>query len=312
MVENKFISRLLFIALMFCIQKQLVVCSHDCDELHHEYITPSGLLVIRSRKDDIFAITMKFMGGRGFVVEATDGRNVVHAVMTQHDRLLSCYISHQLPAVDDLLTTFVGSVYSRKDKECINLHDLVHDIGGKKSTRHKHLFSYSNFQYLLSRCQQQNSLHISQNPGKVLTRSVRERRSVSLILPETRWCGVGNMSTESQMYGNNIGVDLCCQEHDHCAYTIEGFTTKYKLFNYRFHTISHCECDDRFRTCLRATRSEPGDMLGRLYFHVIGMKCFIFQYDTECEERTWWGKCTKQRFTREFHAEIRGPLTYSS
>lgn len=76
----------------------------------------------------------------------------------------------------------------------------------------------------------------------------RHRRAShrALILPGTNWCGVGNVSSVEQTYGSNVGVDRCCHEHDRCDYTIEGFSTKYRLFNYRFHTLSHCECDDRY------------------------------------------------------------------
>jgi len=75
-------------------------------------------------------------------------------------------------------------------------------------------------------------------------RGSRSRRSVQVIMPGTRWCGTGNVSTDGRDYGNVVATDRCCQQHDRCAYTIEGFSTNYGLFNYRFYTISHCECDD--------------------------------------------------------------------
>jgi secretory phospholipase A2 len=74
---------------------------------------------------------------------------------------------------------------------------------------------------------------------------MRRRRATPLIFPGTNWCGVGNVSSAAQLYGGKVGVDRCCHEHDRCDYTIEGFSTRYGLFNYRFHTLSHCECDDR-------------------------------------------------------------------
>jgi len=82
------------------------------------------------------------------------------------------------------------------------------------------------------------------------TRSIRRRsrRSVQLIMPGTQWCGAGNVSTDVQSYGSIVATDRCCQQHDRCAYTIEGFSSNYGLFNYRFHTISHCECDDVYVT----------------------------------------------------------------
>jgi len=77
----------------------------------------------------------------------------------------------------------------------------------------------------------------------------RGRRSVRLIMPGTRWCGTGNVSSaDGQSYGNIVATDRCCQQHDRCAHTIGAFSMKYGLFNYRFHTISHCECDDVYVT----------------------------------------------------------------
>ena len=64
-------------------------------------------------------------------------------------------------------------------------------------------------------------------------------------MPGTRWCGTGNVSTaDGGSYGNVLATDRCCQQHDRCAHAIDSFTRKYDLFNYRLHTVSHCECDD--------------------------------------------------------------------
>jgi len=71
------------------------------------------------------------------------------------------------------------------------------------------------------------------------------RRRRSIIVPGTLWCGTGNVSANGQDYGNVVETDRCCQLHDRCPHTIARFSRKYGLFNYRLHTISHCECDDQ-------------------------------------------------------------------
>uniref|UniRef100_A0A8C8Y3S2 Phospholipase A2 group III n=1 Tax=Panthera leo TaxID=9689 RepID=A0A8C8Y3S2_PANLE len=43
------------------------------------------------------------------------------------------------------------------------------------------------------------------------------------------------------------GPDLCCREHDRCPQNISPFQYSYGIRNYRFHTISHCDCDARCR-----------------------------------------------------------------
>lgn len=75
---------------------------------------------------------------------------------------------------------------------------------------------------------------------------VRSRRAISLMWPGTTWCGVGNRSSNNEeTEGVQVDTDRCCRQHDLCNYTIGGFSSKYSMFNFRFHTISHCECDDR-------------------------------------------------------------------
>lgn len=130
----------------------------------------------------------------------------------------------------------------------------------------------------------------------------------SLILPGTNYCGVGNDTTDVTVVGDMSGPDRCCREHDTCPYTIQGFQTKYNLYNFRFYTVSHCECDDIFRTCLRMADSEQANIVGRLYFNYIGMKCFEFRRETVCAEREWWGRCKRQEI--QVKAKMRDPLQY--
>ncbi|EDM00180.1 phospholipase A2, group III (predicted), isoform CRA_c [Rattus norvegicus] len=44
------------------------------------------------------------------------------------------------------------------------------------------------------------------------------------------------------------GPDFCCREHDQCPQTISPLQYNYGIRNFRFHTISHCDCDARCRT----------------------------------------------------------------
>ena len=82
----------------------------------------------------------------------------------------------------------------------------------------------------------------SDSDNKAKTRSRR-----SIIFPGTTWCGIGNVSKSNDLVEGAHGeIDMCCRSHDNCPYTIEGFSRKYNFFNFRFHTISHCECDERY------------------------------------------------------------------
>lgn len=144
--------------------------------------------------------------------------------------------------------------------------------------------------------------HVQETP-RIIARNKR-----SLIIPGTNWCGTGNRSPDSYEVGDIAGPDRCCKQHDQCPHNIRGLTTKYGLYNHRFYTISHCECDDIFRTCLKVDSSENADIVGNIFFNYIGMKCFVFKQVEKCVERAWWGKC--EQYGMVWQAETRDPLTY--
>ncbi|XP_050025400.1 acidic phospholipase A2 PA4-like [Dermacentor andersoni] len=122
----------------------------------------------------------------------------------------------------------------------------------------------------------------------------RRRRRDLFLYPGTNWCGSGSSARRINELGANSRADRCCREHDHCPFTIEAFQRRFHLFNYRLHTLSHCECDERFRSCLKMTNNGASHMVGKLYFNVVQTKCFVFKYRHVCELRSWWGKCLKR------------------
>uniref|UniRef100_T1IUI3 Phospholipase A2-like central domain-containing protein n=1 Tax=Strigamia maritima TaxID=126957 RepID=T1IUI3_STRMM len=75
-------------------------------------------------------------------------------------------------------------------------------------------------------------------------KGMRNKRDV-FIYPGTNWCGVGATTERYNELGFNAAADRCCRQHDFCSHIIEGFSSKYNIFNYRLHTISHCDCDER-------------------------------------------------------------------
>lgn len=55
-------------------------------------------------------------------------------------------------------------------------------------------------------------------------------------------------------------ADRCCREHDHCQHNIPAFTVNYGVFNPKFFTVSHCDCDQRWASehTPRASNTESG------------------------------------------------------
>lgn len=145
--------------------------------------------------------------------------------------------------------------------------------------------------------------------GSKLDSDVTRRKKRELfIYPGTNWCGVGTSSERYNELGWNAAADRCCRQHDHCPYIIDGFSTKYNLFNYRFHTLSECECDERFRTCLKMMDNGPSNLVGKLFFNVVQMKCFVLKTEKVCVKRSWWGRCLK--YEKQLTAHLRDVLPY--
>ena len=77
--------------------------------------------------------------------------------------------------------------------------------------------------------------------------------------------------------GGYSGADRCCRQHDlGCPISLEPGKTEYGLTNVRFHTVMHCDCDERFSSCLKMARTESANIVGNLFFNVAHIPCFVF------------------------------------
>nr|XP_005567625.2 group 3 secretory phospholipase A2 [Macaca fascicularis] len=117
----------------------------------------------------------------------------------------------------------------------------------------------------------------------------REKRG--WIMPGTLWCGVGDSAGNSSELGVFQGPDLCCREHDRCPQNISPLQYNYGIRNYRFHTISHCDCDTRFQQCLQNQRDSISDIVGVAFFNVLEIPCFVLEEQEACVAWYWWGGC---------------------
>ncbi|XP_044131198.1 group 3 secretory phospholipase A2 [Bufo gargarizans] len=94
-------------------------------------------------------------------------------------------------------------------------------------------------------------------------------------------------------YSEFSRVDRCCREHDHCSPQIQAFEFQYGIRNYRLHTVSHCDCDQRFRQCLHALNDTVSTLVGIMFFNILEMPCFSLREEEQCVEWHWWGGCKK-------------------
>ncbi|KAI5624390.1 group 3 secretory phospholipase A2 precursor, partial [Silurus asotus] len=130
---------------------------------------------------------------------------------------------------------------------------------------------------------------IYRNNGESFQKLKRSKRA--WLVPGTLWCGSGNKASNFSDLGLFEETDKCCREHDHCEQTIASFGFGYGVFNTNFFTLSHCDCDSKFRRCLHNVNDRMSNMVGYGYFNLLKMQCFEFSQRIECSERTWWGMC---------------------
>ena len=86
----------------------------------------------------------------------------------------------------------------------------------------------------------------------------RRRRDVMFLarMPGTQWCGAGSRANSSNDLGGHQTADSCCRMHDTaCPYYIERFTENYGVYNWRAYTLNHCDCDERYVSKKRSSRT---------------------------------------------------------
>ncbi|GAB1289528.1 Group 3 secretory phospholipase A2 [Apodemus speciosus] len=144
-----------------------------------------------------------------------------------------------------------------------------------------------------------NGLRIAlQEPGRSEQQSRVEHLTESTIEggeagPFLAHCGAvsGTLLRTPQNWGMFHGPDLCCREHDQCPQAISPLQYNYGIRNFRFHTISHCDCDARFQQCLRSQGDSISDIMGVAFFNVLEIPCFVLKEQEACVAWHWWGGC---------------------
>ncbi|KAF7687554.1 group 3 secretory phospholipase A2-like isoform X2 [Silurus meridionalis] len=117
----------------------------------------------------------------------------------------------------------------------------------------------------------------------------RKRQKRAWIFPGTLWCGHGSRAGEYEQLGMFERVDRCCREHDHCDHTIRPFTVNFGVFNPTLFTISHCECDRRFKQCLVDINDTVSNMVGYTFFNILNQQCFELIQKRRCTKINWIG-----------------------
>uniref|UniRef100_A0A3P9PRP4 phospholipase A2 n=1 Tax=Poecilia reticulata TaxID=8081 RepID=A0A3P9PRP4_POERE len=128
-----------------------------------------------------------------------------------------------------------------------------------------------------------------QSEGERSEVRIHARVKRGFIVPGTLWCGSGNKAPSYADLGVFSDTDSCCREHDQCKHTILSFQSDFGVFNSNIFTMSHCDCDNKFRSCLMEANDSIADVVGYTFFNLLKMHCFTFSHQLQCAERNWFG-----------------------
>ncbi|KAK9972447.1 hypothetical protein ABG768_025754 [Culter alburnus] len=135
------------------------------------------------------------------------------------------------------------------------------------------------------------------NQGQQMDSRAKTRSKRAWVLPGTLWCGRGTRANNYEQLGMFVHADRCCREHDHCEHIIRSFSVNFGVFNPTLFTVSHCDCDHRFKQCLINGNDTISNMVGYSFFNVLKLRCFELIQRRQCTQYSWFGMCTTVQLT---------------
>ncbi|KAF4103969.1 uncharacterized protein proca1 [Onychostoma macrolepis] len=133
----------------------------------------------------------------------------------------------------------------------------------------------------------------AKEPNSDAANNKKTRTKRGFTYPGTLWCGAGNIADHYDQLGEFGETDKCCRVHDYCPYVIHAFSSNYGYTNFKWHSLSHCDCDNALKECLRLVNDTSSRVVGQAFFNVIEAPCFEFSFEEQCVERHWYGVCKK-------------------
>ncbi|KAM3615476.1 uncharacterized protein V6R79_002860 [Siganus canaliculatus] len=216
-----------------------------------------------------------------FLYQVADGAEVVNSVVSPVGKLVACSVTVNQMQVKSFM------------RECRSgLKELR--AARRLETRFTRMdearLMCSDFK---DRSERRGNTDIDGNDDSAQQHNVLKRSKRGFTYPGTLWCGAGNMADSYDQLGEFAETDSCCRIHDHCPHVIHAFSSNYGHTNFKWHSISHCDCDDALKTCLRKVNDTSSRVVGQAFFNVIGVPCFEFAYEEQCAERHWYGMCKR-------------------
>ncbi|XP_018552654.2 LOW QUALITY PROTEIN: group 3 secretory phospholipase A2 [Lates calcarifer] len=245
-----------------------------------------------------------------FLRQDSPSARLYHSAWSGERALLGCSWSEDASVIQNYLSLCLERAQEFSDHPDENFHlDSLFDEGGQQCVSAAELGYHSGKRPVRSAgglLTAQNSQ--GQDERSEVRSHVRVKRG--FIVPGTLWCGSGNKAPSYADLGVFADTDSCCREHDQCKHTILSFHSEFGVFNTNIFTMSHCDCDNKFRTCLREANDSISDVVGYTFFNLLKMHCFEFSHRLQCTQRNWFGMCKETKMA--LYAEVHPPTLYES
>ncbi|XP_017785071.1 PREDICTED: uncharacterized protein LOC108568467 isoform X2 [Nicrophorus vespilloides] len=230
--------------------------------------------------------------------QLSDGRNFIQLIYDDSDTIRDCEYIRDRNETLKFLKAFKDDLRLLVAQSNVTVDALD---GKELPSFAASWFDYHKLKRLCERRHRELQKALGQNATSVIE-SERFKRDLSDLLrvPGTKWCGKGFAATKFTQLGGFSRTDKCCRVHDtSCPFWIDGFQTKYGLFNWRVNTLMHCSCDERFRTCLKMVDTGDSNLVGKIFFDIVQTKCFVLKRKKVCNKYSWWGKCIKKKTIKQ-------------
>ncbi|XP_050976185.1 group 3 secretory phospholipase A2 isoform X2 [Labeo rohita] len=212
------------------------------------------------------------------------------SIWNKNNSLFSCITSDEQSVIESYLSRcWEDSSFSKSLDERFDISELIKPHGPCEAAGISEEFTASVWRTRDLRSVEPDGFEHQE--GGESSRQTLHRSKRAWMIPGTLWCGSGNEATAFTDLGVFEDTDKCCREHDHCKDIIPSFSYDHGVFNTNIFTLSHCDCDNRFRRCLLGVNNTVSNLVGYGYFNVLKMRCFEFSQQMQCAKRTWYGMC---------------------
>nr|XP_020476332.1 protein PROCA1 [Monopterus albus] len=237
-----------------------------------------GVKEMFSVVNDTFCAKMSNLE-ENFLYQVSDGTEVVRSVVSSAGKLVNCSATVNKIQVNSFMhECWLGLKEQRAARELQTV--FAHMDKAKLMCRE-----------FKARSERSGSVEMDERDDSALQHKVLERSKRGFTYPGTLWCGAGNMADHYDQLGSAAETDSCCRTHDHCPHVIHAFSSSYGYTNFKWHSISHCDCDDELKACLRKVNDTTSRVVGQAFFNIFSVPCFELVYEDQCKERHWYGLC---------------------